>query len=252
MEENNNENENVKENENESRNENVNANENEKQNENENVNSNESDLKSQAKDAIKQAKEEFKKTNVKEQTEGGKNLIKNLISSPIETMKEIINDEHNKYMVLALVIVVIWAISQGLREILDPICFTYYKFSFLGLIKAILSPVLKVFVMTGIIYTLNKGKIKSFMSTLIPVAISRIPLVISSILGLLYYISSKVTYITSPIGSILSIMSTMLLFFAVKESFGEEDNEKALKLFIKIEAIYYIFDFVLSFLGISL
>ena len=162
MEENNNENENVKEkekeNENENRNESVNANENE--NQNVNVNSNESDLKSQAKDAIKQAKEELKKTNVKEQTEGGKNLIKNLISSPIETMKEIINDEHNKYMVLALVIVVIWAISQGLREILDPICFTYYKFSFLGLIKAILSPVLKVFVMTGIIYTLNKGKIK--------------------------------------------------------------------------------------------
>ena len=32
----------------------------------------------------------------------------------------------------------------------------------------------------------------------------------------------------------------------------EEENEKALKTFIKVEALYYIVVFIFSFLGISL
>ena len=34
--------------------------------------------------------------------------------------------------------------------------------------------------------------------------------------------------------------------------FKEEDNEKALKVFIKVEVIYYIAAFAFSFLGIAL
>ena len=42
------------------------------------------------------------------------------------------------------------------------------------------------------------------------------------------------------------------MFFVVKEIFKEEENEKALKVFIKVEIIYYIVAFAFSFLGIYL
>ena len=42
------------------------------------------------------------------------------------------------------------------------------------------------------------------------------------------------------------------MFFTVKGLFEEEDNKEAFKDFIKVEGVYYIFDFILSFLGISI
>ena len=106
--------------------------------------------------------------------------------------------------------------------------------------------------MAIIIHVLNKDNKQTLTKSITIVSIAKIPLVISAILGYLTYISSNVRYITSPIASLLNVISTVFMFFAVKEMFKEEDNEKALKLFIKVEVIYYIVAFAFSFLGIAL
>ena len=82
--------------------------------------------------------------------------------------------------------------------------------------------------------------------------VAKIPVIISSLLGFLTYISHKITSITTPIGSLLSIISTVLVYFAVKFLSDEENDSDALKAFIKVEAIYYIICFALSFLEINL
>ena len=101
-------------------------------------------------------------------------------------------------------------------------------------------------------HVLNKDNKQSLTKSITAVSIAKIPLVISAVLGYLTYISSNVRYIVNPIASLLSVISTVLMFFVVKEMFKEGENEKALKLFIKVEVIYYIVAFAFSFLGIYL
>ena len=141
---------------------------------------------------------------------------------------------------------------SSVNRIIDFIIYDYYKFNVLATIKAILSPILEILVMAIIIHVLNKDHKQPLTKSITTVSIAKIPLVISAILGYLTYISSNVRYITSPITALLNVISTVLMFFVVKEMFKEEENEKALKLFIKIEVIYYIVAFVFSFLGIAL
>ena len=115
-----------------------------------------------------------------------------------------------------------------------------------------LSPILEILVMAIIIHVLNKNNKQPLTKSITTVSIAKIPLVISAILGYLTYISSNVRYITSPIAALLNVISTVLMFFVVKEMVKEQENEKALKVFIKVEVIYYIVAFAFSFLGISL
>ena len=49
----------------------------------------------------------------------------------------------------------------------------------------------------------------------------------------------------------LNIISIIFTFFAVKELSDEEDNDKAVKQFIIIEAVYYVVSFALSFLNLN-
>ena len=110
----------------------------------------------------------------------------------------------------------------------------------------------EILAMAIIIHVLNKDNNQPLTKSITAVSIAKMPLVISAVLGYLTYISSNITYITSPIASLLSVISTVLMFFVVKESFKEEENEKALKMFIKVEVIYHIVAFAFSFLGIYL
>jgi len=49
---------------------------------------------------------------------------------------------------------------------------------------------------------------------------------------------------------ILSLLSTVLVFFRIKNLFEEEDNNKAIKNFAVVMEIFYIAKFILSFLGL--
>ncbi len=227
--------------------------ENEKVNEqNEQQVNNDGELKKQAAETIKATKEQMKNINFKEEAEKGKGLIRKLATKPIETIKEVVEDNKNQFYKTALVIMIVWAALILIKRILDFIIYDYYKFDVLATIKSILSPILEILAMAIIIHVLNSSNKQPLTKSITAVAIAKIPLVISVVLGYLIYISSNITYITNPISSLLSVISTVLMFFVVKEMFKEEENEKALKVFIKVEIIYYIVAFAFSFLGIYL
>lgn len=194
----------------------------------------------------------MKNINFKEEAQKGKGLLSKLCGKPVETIKEIVDDNKNQFYKTALIIIIAWAVLILINRIIDFIIYDYYKFNVLATIKAILSPVLEILVMAIIIHVLNKDNKQPLTKSITAVSIAKAPLVISTVLGYLTYISSNVRYITNPIASLLSVISIVLMFFVVKEMFKEEENEKAIKVFIKVEVIYYIVAFAFSFLGIYL
>ena len=227
--------------------------ENEKVNEqNEQQVNNDGELKKQAAETLKETKEQMKNINFKEEAQKGKGLLSKLFGKPVETIKEIVDDNKNQFYKTALIIIIAWVVLILLSKIIDFIIYDYYKFNVLATIKLMLSPVLKILVMAIIIHVLNKDNKQSLTKSITTVSIAKIPVVISVVLGYLTYISSNIRYVTNPITSLLSVISTVLMFFVVNEMFKEEDNEKALKVFIKVEVIYYIAAFAFSFLGIAL
>lgn len=218
----------------------------------ENENKQERQIKEEAEETINQTKEEIRNINIKEEAQKGKGLIGKLVKEPIGTIKEIVEDEKNQYYKTAILIVCIWIVIVLLKEMLSCIVFEYHTFKVLRTIKIVVAPILKILAMAIIIHILNKENKQTLTKAITMVAIAKIPVVIGACLGFLTYISSSITYITNPIASVLSIISTVSIFIVVKEMFKEEENEKALKTFIKVEALYYIVVFIFSFLGISL
>ena len=212
----------------------------------ENEEKQERELKKEATDTLNETKEQIKNMNIKEEAQKGK-----LLKNPIGTIKEMVKDEKNQFYKTAILVVCIWIVIVLLKEILSCIVYEFHTFKILRTIKIIIAPIVKIIAMSIIIHMLNKENKQTLTKAITAVVIAKIPVVISSCLGFLTYISSNITYITNPISSLLSIISTILMFFVVKEMF-EEENEKALKTFIKVEAIYYVVVFAFSFLGISL
>ena len=217
----------------------------------ENEEKQERELKKEATDTLNETKEQIKNINIKEEAQKGKGLVGKLLKDSTGTIKEIVKDEKNQFYKTAILVVCIWIVIVLLKEILSCIVYEFHTFKILRTIKIIIAPILKIIAMSIIIHMLNKENKQTLTKAITALAIAKIPVVISSCLGFLTYISSNITYITNPISSLLSIISTILMFFVVKEMF-EEENEKALKTFIKVEAIYYIVVFAFSFLGISL
>lgn len=210
----------------------------------------ESEIKQETVNTINTAKEQMKNLNFKAEAETGKGLIKKLWKDPVEAIKEIVSDGENKFFKTAILLVGIWAVIVLIKQIIYYTSSKYLSFNLLATIKAVIAPILEVIAMTAAIYIINKNAKKSFISIITAISVAKVPLIISSLLGFLTYIGSGVHYITTPISGILSVISTLLVYFAVKFLTEEEDVSKAFKAFVKVEAIYYIIYFVLSFLGI--
>lgn len=211
---------------------------------------NDGELKKEAAETFKQTKEQIKNMNFKEEAQKGKGLLGKLFKDPVGTIKEIVDDDKNQFYKTALFVVGIWVAVILLKQIINFLIHEYYTFNALGLIKLLLAPILEVLVMAIIIHVLNKEHKQPLTKAITVVAVAKIPYVISACLGFLTYISSRMSYITSPIYSLLSVISTVLMFFVIKEMFKEKEN--SLKAFVKVEVVYYIAVFVFSFLGISI
>ena len=69
---------------------------------------------------------------------------------------------------------------------------------------------------------------------------------------LTHRISSKAITILSPISSILGVVTTILMYFTVKAYAKEENAENAVKKFILVEAVFYVIQFAINFLDISI
>ena len=116
--------------------------------ENENLNEenkqqvkNEGELKKEATETFKETKEQIKNINFKEEAQKGKGLLGKLFGRPVETIKEIVEDNKNQFYQTTLLIIIVWIVLIFLRRIIDFIIYDYYKFDLLSTIKAMLVPI---------------------------------------------------------------------------------------------------------------
>ncbi len=212
--------------------------------------SNEKDLKKETIETFKAAKEHIKNIDFKGEVKTGKDLFKKLWSDPVNAIKEISTDKENKLFKTSIILLVIWLILVIIGRIIYYAQNEYVDFEFLDAFKIFLEPILGVVAMVAAIYLINKKSKKSIMTTTTAVIIARVPLIISELISFLIYIGNNASYVTSPISKLLNIITIVLTYFVVKSSAEEEDNNKAFKLFVLVEAVYVLIYFVLRFLGI--
>ena len=101
-----------------------------------------------------------------------------------------------------------------------------------------------------LLFIFKKNKNKSFLCIASTLLIAKIPVVIANIVSLLTFISSNASKLTSPFATFCNVLSTVLLYFAVRDLSDESENNSYFWKFALIIGIYYVIDFVLSFLGI--
>lgn len=212
----------------------------------------EGELKQETVKTFNEAKEQIKNINFKEEAEAGKGLLKRMWKNPVETIKEIAVDKENKTFKTALLLVAVWAVIVLINRILYYATSVYADFEFLPTLKVTLAPVLRVIAMTLALYFVNNRAKTSVSKVLTSVSIAYIPSIVSSLLWLLYHISSKMISLLSPISGILDVVTAILMYFTIKEFTNKDNEESALKEFVKVEAVFYVIVFAVSFLGISL
>lgn len=194
----------------------------------------------------------MKNINLKEEAEAGKGLLIKLWKKPIETIKEIVSDEENKNFKTALLLVIVWGIIALVNRILYYTTSKYLDFEFLPTLKSTLAPILRVIAMTLALYFVNNRAKISISRVLTSVSVAYIPSIVYSLLALLIYISSNISDLLLPIKGLLTAVTTILMYFTIKEFTNKTDEESTLKEFLKVEAVFYIIAFAISFLGISL
>lgn len=209
-------------------------------------------LKQETVNTINDVKEQMKNINIKEEAKAGKGLLKDLWKNPVKTIKEIADDKENKSFKIALLLIIVWAVIELVDQIMYYVTSRYADFEFLPTLKVTVAPILRVLAMTVALYLVNNRAKTSISKVLTSVSIAYIPSIISSILWLLYHLSTRITTLLSPISGLLRVISIVLMYFTIKEFTNKNDEESALKEFVKVEAVFYIIVFAISFLGISL
>ena len=208
------------------------------------------ELKKEAVNTFNQAKEQMKNINLKEEAEIGKGLLKKLWKNPVETIKEVVNDKENKCFKTALLLAAVWTIVVLVNIILFYAIEEYYEFQFLSTLKLTLAPILRIIAMTLSLYIVNNRVKDSITKALTVVTISYIPRIIYAAIQIIELFSDSVTTILNPIGSILTIISTVLMYFTVKAYAKEENTDNAIKKFILVEVVFIVIAFVLNFFEI--
>lgn len=209
------------------------------------------ELKNETIDTVKQVKETMKNVDVKEEAKATKGFVLEMIKNPLNKIKEIANDSTNKYFKTAIVLVIVWALAS----LIGIISFKNFSFgvlwsTLLRYIKTILAPVVAVAVMSVIMFAMNKKAKKSLTTVITTATATYLPIIVAEILSLLTILSYNISPIVSRISGLCSVISTVLLYFAIRYLYDEKDEKTVLKNFIIIQALYRVLSLIISYLGI--
>lgn len=207
-------------------------------------------------------KKDEKNINLKKEANEAKNFITNIFKTPYTEMEKICNNPKS-FLKIAIAIIIVWVVIEcigGIISIFNSFSYSYYSnvlsyfmnsFSdMFRVVKAILIPVIVVALLSGIIYLVMKNKKKNYLTILTTVIVAKIPVVLASILSLLSGISSEVYKITASFSGLCNVVSTILIYFAIKALYGEKDDNKVAKTFLIVMAIYYGIALVLKFFNL--
>lgn len=210
------------------------------------------EIKSETVNTVNEVKETIKKVDVKKDTLETKGFVKELFVDPLGKIKSIVEDNSNKFLKNALIVVIIWMAAVLIKQIFGTTSlWKYYGFKqLLNIVLTTIAPAVGIIVMSLIIMIVNKENKKSLTQLITCITTARLPLAIAGVVSLLTLINSSISAFTTPFSKFCSVISIVLTYFVTKDIFAEKENSKFIKKFVIIEGIYYISYFVLTYLGI--
>lgn len=224
---------------------------------NENVNQenqqvNAEELKNEAKDTINQVKENLKNVDVKEEAKATKGFIKEMFKNPLDKLAEIASGSAN-FFKTAIVLMVVWTVVEmiGGLDTLFSEWSEWYENLF-AFIKIAIRPIASVLVMSLVLFWLNKKEKKSLTTYISTITTVKLPIIVADAVYLLNMIDYSMNKITSKVYTFATLISTVLMFFAIKALCNETDDKSAFRRFAVAEAVWVAAYFVISFMGISL
>lgn len=228
-------------------------------------NINKEDLKKETADTVNQIKDTFKNADLKKDSKEAKGFLSSFFKNPLGELKKVSTESGNKFVKIAIIILVIWLVAILVSNVFSMasryLFGTYGSFEYffknffsniLTLVKDLVAPVISILVLSGLVYGFKKNKNKSFLNIASGILIAKVPVVAANVVSLLTIIGSGVPRITSAFSGFCGILSTVLLFFAIKDLSDEDKNDSYFWKFGIIMGIFYIVKFVFSYLGIYL
>lgn len=210
-------------------------------------------LKNETVETAKKVKETIKGTNIKEETKTTKNFIVDMFKNPLEKIKEVANNNDNKFFKTAIILVIVWTILTFIGSTYATIYYWGFARVFkniLTVLKEILAPVIGMLVYSIIILVLNKNNRKPLTTIISTVTIIQLPLIISALVSLLTIISSNISIVTMPFAKICSVITIILGYFGFKNLFGENDDKVFFKKYVLIQVLYYFAYIIIKLFGI--
>lgn len=211
------------------------------------------ELKNETKEVISQVKENMKNVDIKEEAEATKGFIKELLKNPLGKINEIANDKSNKFFKTSIVLVIIWTVIE-LVSGLDTLFSGWGKWyqNILDFIKGGVSPIVSILTTSLILFWLNHKQKKSLTTYITTIATVKLPIIVANLVGLLTLISYKALIVTTIVYTYAELISTVLLFFAIKSLTNEENEKNAFRKFAIFEAIWIAASFLISLLDIGI
>jgi len=234
-------------------------------NEKEGFNVSSEEVKKEAKQTVNEVKDTFKNTNFKKDSEAAKGFFISFFKNPLGEIKKVATDTKPNFLKIAIIVLVLWLViiifSNVLGMAINYLFSSWGSFSYffrnlfsniLELVKDFIAPIITIAVLSGLTYGFMKNKNKSFLTIVSAITIAKIPVVISSIVSIISLFGMGITKLTSTFSSFCSVISTILLYFAIKHLSNESENDSYFWKFALIMGIFYIVKFVFSYLGIYL
>lgn len=210
------------------------------------------ELKKEASETATKVKDTIKEIKIKDETKNAKNFVQEMVKDPIKKTSEITKDKENKYLKTSVFMILVWMLSEFIFSALSYSKYSSFGRNVLSILKSTLSPLCIVLVLTLIIFVLNKKHKKNLTTVLSTVVTVYLPMVVSSIVHLLYLIDYQMIKIITPVSALATFISVVLSYFAMKDLFEEETELGTFKKFVLVEVIYFAVAIVFSFIGISL
>jgi len=236
------------------------------ENENKNdFNINAEDVKKETTETVNQVKDAIKNADLKKDSKEAQGFFVSFFKNPLGEIKRATSSTDNKFIKIAIIVFVVWLATilvSNLLSIASTYLFgTFGSFSYFfqnlfrnifHLVKDLIAPVITILVLSGLVYGFKKVKNRSFLTMISSILIAKIPVVIANIFSLLTILNSSFIKVTSAFSGFCNVLSTVLLFFAVKNLLEEDKNDSYFWRFALIMGIFYIVKFVFSYLGIYL
>lgn len=222
------------------------------------------------KESIETAKEEnaaVKNVDMKKEVNAVTDFIKNFFKNPIKEIDTASQASKSQFLKMAIIILVVWLVAEFIGSIVNvfqsyslvsSLYSTFGTFlknsvnNIFSIVKSVITPFISLAVLCGIIYVVTKNSKKPFMNIVFSVVVAKIPVVIATVVGLLNLFGSQVYKIVNPFTNFCSVISTVLVYFAIKSLSNENDDSVAIKKFAIVMGIFYIVKFVVSFFGLSI